>query len=248
MRVLIDLKPEAPAVGLALDEVLLEDARDGRGGTVRFWVNDRAVVIGRSQTLVDEVDTVAAARERVPVIRRISGGGAVVHYPGNLNISVVVGDGRRLGSVEQAFRGIGSALVRGLEAICVSASARGSGLYVADAKIGGAAQARRGSAALYHTTILVRRCPIPLERLLLALRPGYRPRGVPSQPHRITSLEDVIGRPTTLAEVVGVIRDELAAALAESGTVESQLDPAERRRAHSLAESKYERWAWTASR
>jgi len=248
MRIVIDLKTEVPAVGLALDEILLEDARDGREGTVRFWVNDRAVIIGRSQMLADEVDVEAAVRERVPMIRRISGGGAVVHYPGNLNMSLVVGDGRRLGSVEQAFHGIGSALVRGLKRICVPASARGSGLYVGDAKIGGAAQARRGSAALYHTTILVRRCPIPLERLLLALRSGYRPRGVASQPHRITSLEDVIGRPATLPEVVGAIRCELVSALTESAMAEAQLDPVERKRAQTLAQSKYKRWAWTASR
>ncbi len=70
----------SPSMNLALDEVLTTRVGDGRRNpTLRIWEwNESAVVIGSFQSLRNEVDPEGAARHGFDVVRRISGGGAMM--------------------------------------------------------------------------------------------------------------------------------------------------------------------------
>jgi len=242
MRILADLHPADPRFGLAVDEVLFQAAHDGELGSIRFWINDRAVVIGRSQRVADEVDLAFAARERIPVLRRMTGGGAVYHYPGNLNLSVALPrvPGRR--SVTDIFRFFGEAAAAALSP-WVTVACGGNALRIEGRKVGGAAQARRGDAVLYHTTLLLSPDVIPMDRLLLALRPGYAPKRVASRPSSTVTLEDVFGNPVSVEDVVESVRLELEHRLETTGSAGS-LTRAEHEQAELLVESKYGRDEW----
>ena len=243
IRVIRALSPSAPALGIALDEALLETAKREDVNVLRLWVNDRAVVIGRSQAARDEVDLEEAAKLGIPVIRRISGGGAVYHYPGNLNISLYLADGRRLGGVVDAFQRTGEAITSGLHKLGVSAKSAGNELLINGAKIGGAAQARRGRALLYHTTLLVHPDSIPMEQLLLALHSGYRPSGVPSRPRRTTSISEALGHDFRIEDTAEAIEAAILSSLGYAA-VEWKIDGAVMKRAKMLMRDKYttDRW------
>ena len=73
-------RPVSPRMNLALDEVLTARVGDGRRRpTLRLWEWDEsAVVIGSFQSLRNEVDPEGAARHGFDVVRRISGGGAML--------------------------------------------------------------------------------------------------------------------------------------------------------------------------
>jgi len=247
IRLIRDLEPSDPALGLALDEALLESVRAGGVDTVRLWVNGRAVVIGRSQEIEAEVDLEEAERLAIPVIRRISGGGAVYHHPGNLNVSLYLGDSRLIGGVEEAFRLIGGAIVAGLSELGIEAEPDGNRLICADKKIGGAAQARRGTALLYHTTLIVRPDPLPMERLLLALRPGYCTSAVPSHPFPTTSLSEIIEKGPSLADVGKAVAKGIAR-LIGGPAVEGGLSASETASARQLAVEKYGADRWNRQR
>ena len=238
MRLLTDLDPLDPRRGLATDEALLEAVRGGGADVVRLWVNGRAVVVGRSQSVADEVDLGFSTRDRIPVLRRISGGGTVYHYPGNLNVSVLLRDGRRIGSVRDAFRAFGEAIAAALGGLCPGIAANENDLLIGGAKVGGAAQARRGDALLYHTTLLVGPADVPMERLLLALRPGYRPRRVPSRSRKTVSLSEATGRELPTDRVAGILIPALYAAL-PGAPVEASLTAEEERRIRWLTTQKY---------
>jgi len=238
MRLLTDLDPLDPRRGLATDEALFETVRSGGEDAVRLWVNERAVVVGRSQPVADEVDLGFSARDRIPVLRRISGGGTVYHYPGNLNVSVLLRDGRRIGSVRDAFRAFGEAIAAALGGLCPGIAANENDLLIGGAKVGGAAQARRGDALLYHTTLLVGPADVPMERLLLALRPGYRPRRVPSRSRKTVSLSEATGRELPTDRVAGILIPALYAAL-PGAPVEASLTAEEERRIRWLTTQKY---------
>ncbi len=243
IRLISDLEPADPRVGLALEEALLESARLDGVAVLRVWVNDRAVVIGRGQAAEEEVDTEEADRLGIPVIRRISGGGAVYHHPGNLNVSLYLPDGRRLGGVSEAFRRLGGEISAGLRKFGIAAASVGNNLFLNGRKIGGAAQARRGNALLYHTTLLVRPDPIPMERLLRALRPGYRTPAVPSHPFPTASLSEMIGAELSLEEVADAAAGGIARACGKS-PIRGQVSEGERMRAEELVRKKYgtDRW------
>jgi len=247
IRLLLDLSSCEPAFGLALDEVLFESARLAGVSTLRAWVNDRAVVVGRSQSAAAEVDLERARALRVPVVRRISGGGTVVHYPGNLNLSLAVSDSRTLGGVEEAFARVGAVLVLGLGALGVAAEVDGNAILVVGRKVAGAAQARRSGAILYHTTLLVSRDREGLGDLLLAPRPGYRPSAVPSHPRPTTTLADAAGRRLRLRAVAKRLAPRLAAVLGEQ-PVRGRLTRDEVERARDVARMKYGSPEWNLSR
>ncbi len=243
IRIIRDLIPSPPAIGLALDETLLEFGRQRRTTTVRLWVNDRAVVIGRSQSFATEVDMEEADRRGIPVLRRISGGGTVYHHPGNLNVSVYTGAGQQWGGAATTFARFGEVIAAALREIGIAAVSSGNMLRLGAMKIGGAAQARRGTGLLYHTTILIHPDAVPMERLLRALHPDYRPSGVPSHPVPTASISEIIGtpqQPETIADAVSV---RLAAFLGAPPVV-TTASAEEMQAARELARRKYgnERW------
>ena len=72
-----------PLMNMALDEVLtLRVGKGIRQPTLRIWGwASKCIVIGRFQSVKNEVDEVAAAESGVEIVRRISGGGAMFIEP-----------------------------------------------------------------------------------------------------------------------------------------------------------------------
>ena len=100
----LDLKPRNPFLSLAIDEAacrfISRQPADGFCAGIRLWANPESVVLGR--TCIPE-HNLRLARSREPlmlshrkarwtestvVCRRASGGGTVLHGPGNLNYSL----------------------------------------------------------------------------------------------------------------------------------------------------------------
>ncbi len=199
MRILLDLSYRAPALNLALDEAILHEvARGVVPPTLRVWRNPRCVVVGRGQRIEDEADLAACERLRIPVLQRASGGGTVYHHPGNLNFSLFLpfsgpwtsvrgSQGRITGLLAQALR----------RRFGIEAEAREGAVLAGGVKVSGSAQLRR-RALLHHGTLLFAADGIAMETVLLALRPGYRPRGVPSQPAVVGDLSSLTGREVTI--------------------------------------------------
>src|SRR3989304_7070561 len=80
MRIL-DLSLPTPAENWALDEALLEEAEAAAQPleTLRFWEPQQyIVVVGRSSRIETEVHRDVCSELGIPILRRPSGGGAVV--------------------------------------------------------------------------------------------------------------------------------------------------------------------------
>ncbi|MBK5195477.1 MAG: lipoate--protein ligase family protein [Proteiniphilum sp.] len=54
-----------------------------------LYLNDQSVIIGSNQAVVNEVDLDFCIDNNIRIIRRLSGGGAVYHDPGNINYSFI---------------------------------------------------------------------------------------------------------------------------------------------------------------
>jgi len=210
MRLIADLSILSPTWGLAADEVLLEETRRSGAGGVRLWINDRAIIVGRAQAIEDEVDVALATREGVPYLRRLSGGGAVFHHPGNLNVTICVPESRSAGNVEQTFLHFGGRIAEGLREWAPGVKAEGNRLTVRGRKLAGAAQIRRSGAVLYHTTVLVDEEALPMAAFLLAHRPGYVATNVASRPERLTTLSTETRRTARMDDVSASIRRSLS--------------------------------------
>jgi lipoate-protein ligase A len=176
-----DVTLASVAEDLALDEALLIDSDEGRGpAVVRFWEpRDYAVVLGASRRLRDDVQIGACRADRVPILRRSSGGGTVVIGPGALNVAVVLPE-----TAAPGLSAVGAAQSYVVERIAGSiqragrpATVLGHGdLAIGDRKCGGSAQRRLKRWFLVHCSILYQ---FPIERIdrYLAIperQPAYR--------------------------------------------------------------------------
>ena len=150
--------PQRPMMNMALDEVLTE--RVGRGvrpPTLRIWAwTDPCVVLGRFQSVRNEVDEEAAARLGIQVVRRISGGGAMFIQPeGAITWSIYAPESLVAGmSFPESYAFLDAWVVGELRELGIDAWYAPLNDIVSSAgKIGGAAQARRHGAVLHHTTM-----------------------------------------------------------------------------------------------
>jgi len=97
---LLDLVLEDPYCNLALEEGLFLESELP---TLRVWENQKSVVIGRAQLAEYETDLEYCQRWSIPVVRRMSAGGAVFNGQGNLNWSFFVPrNGREPGAMSDA--------------------------------------------------------------------------------------------------------------------------------------------------
>jgi len=161
---------------LALDEALLEDAEASAEPreTLRLWEPaETGVIVGRSSKVRVEVHADACRREGVPILRRTSGGAAVVIGPGCLMYALVLSLQRRplLRAVREAHHFVLGALALALQPLVPEVRRRGiSELFLGNRKFSGNSMRVKRAHLLYHGTLLY---DFPVERIgrLLAMPP-----------------------------------------------------------------------------
>jgi lipoate---protein ligase len=185
--------PHPAHMHMALDEVLLESVRAGRRRpTLRLWEwIEPALVIGSHQSVMNEVDAVAARELGFVVTRRMSGGGTMLCEPGRtityslyLPESVVEGI-----TFRKSYALLDGWAVRAFGEMGVPASYREINDIISPrGKIAGAAQARRRGFVLHHTTIAHAMDADLLPRLIRIGRPAIAGSGVRSADKSVSPL------------------------------------------------------------
>jgi lipoate---protein ligase len=196
---LIPERPLPPAVNVALDEVLADHvAGETSTPVLRFWKwEEPAVVIGRCQSLSNEVDLAAAAEMGVRIVRRMTGGGAMFVRPhGAITYSLCLPEGALAGlTIRQSYEVCDAWAIRGLRDLGIDAHhVPVTDIACADGKIGGAAQARRRGVVLHHTTIAYDLDGGEMARVLRIGRPKLTEKTVASAQKRVSPLVRQTGR------------------------------------------------------
>jgi lipoate-protein ligase A len=167
---------------LAAEEWLLDHA-EGRGPILFLCVNSPCVVIGKNQNPWRECRLSLMEKEGVPLARRISGGGAVYHDAGNLNVGIIVP--RTEYREEKQYE----LIFQALEQFGITASKlRKNSLAVDGKKISGQAFSFRGQHVLHHGTLLVSSDFDRLGRYLGSEICGIETKAVVSVPAEVANL------------------------------------------------------------
>jgi len=131
---------------LAAEEYLLKNFSED---IFMLWQNEPAVVIGKYQNIRAETDIEYARQKRIRLARRYSGGGAVYHDMGNLNLTFIENSNQIRSSV------FTESIIRFLEHYGLHArSDERQGLTIDGLKISGSAQAIHKQRMLHHATLL----------------------------------------------------------------------------------------------
>jgi lipoate-protein ligase A len=258
---LLDDGPNDGAWNMAADEAVAEAV--GRGEvlpTLRFYGWERPTIsLGALQRFPGGVDLAACRQHEVPLVRRISGGRAVLHAA-ELTYSVSVPrTGLWRGPVPAVFRYLCEGLVAGLARLGIHTAlgdaapprdgpAPGACFLIRQApailaggrKLVGSAQYRSDRAVLQQGSLLLDFDPA----LHLALFPSW-PRQHPAA--GICSVRALLGRIPSRAELVGALHEGWQARFGPVGAREVLTAP-EGALAASLVRGRYGTEAWTRRR
>jgi lipoate---protein ligase len=243
---LIHTAPQAPALHMALDEVLTHEVGAGlRPPTLRIWEwAGPAVVIGRFQSLRNEVDAEAARRHGIEVVRRVSGGGAMFIEPGNTITYSICAPLSLIKdmSFQDAYAYMDAWVIEALGQLGIKAWYQPlNDITSAGGKIAGAAQAHRGGAVLHHVTMAY---DIDATKMLEVLRIGREKlsdKGTQSAAKRVDPLRSQTGLPRA-----AVIERMIATFRKLHGLTADSLRADELAQSQALAQSKFSSAAWTA--
>jgi lipoate---protein ligase len=193
----LELTLPTPAENVALDEALLDWVEDQAPDTeiLRIWESaEPMVVAGRSTRIAQEIDSAECRRRGIPVIRRSSGGAAILAGPGCLMYAVVLSYKMRpeLRDISRAHELVLGRILSGLRTVLPPGSdieKAGTSDLVLSAKPNSRARKFSGNSlrvkrthCLYHGTLLY---DLDLELISSCLRlPPRRPEYRASRSHQ----------------------------------------------------------------
>ena len=235
---ILNLTTTDPAWNLAAEQYVFDSLPRDRS-YLMLWQNDNAVIIGKYQNALAEINKPYVDAHGIRVVRRLSGGGAVYHDLGNLNFTYIT-DAGDLETLD--LRRFCLPIVKALSALGVQAEVNGrNDITIGGKKFSGNAQYLRGGRIMHHGTLLF---DSNLEIVSQALRVDeekIRAKGLRSVRSRVTNIRPCLPQDRTLAEFRQLLIE--AFAREENGELlslsEQDLDAIE-----ALRESRYARWDW----
>ncbi|GIW93088.1 MAG: lipoate--protein ligase A [Pirellulaceae bacterium] len=234
---ILELTLDNPAANVALDEALLDAAEAGEledDEVLRLWESPNyLIVVGRSSCIAKEIDLEATQKKGVPILRRCSGGAAIVAGPGCLMYAVVLSYNNRpqlhdLGIAHQFVLGrLAAAVEKQLPNVSICGT---SDLAWRGRKFSGNSMRCKRHHLLYHGTILYN-MDISLIESLLRMPPRQ-----PDYRRQRTHDEFVTNVPLNI--------DQLRRDLCVVWRIDAHLENWPRQRTSELVEQQYGRPEW----
>ncbi len=246
MTVIINNRTD-PYFNLAAEEALFTLSHEG---IVIVWRNSPAVVIGRNQNAYAEIRRAYAEENGIKLVRRLTGGGAVFHDYGNVNISFITDDSGEGADYAEAA----APIVELLHSLGIKAKAGGRNDVTVDgAKISGFAACVYTPKGVEQAKLL-RHCTLLWDADLSHLEGVLRPddgklisKGIPSVRARVGNLRDMLATSgSAFAQMssddffnytVNFLTSYYNCHVREMSGDETTL-------AEKLADEKYSRWEW----
>jgi lipoate-protein ligase A len=206
-----------------------------------LWQNRKAIVVGKHQNTIEEINTTYVKEHDIQVVRRLSGGGTVYHDLGNLNYSLMA----NMDKIKQDIQFLTQPIVKALRmaGLDVYFSDRND-LLVDGRKISGSAQYIKGRRILHHGTLLFQSDLDAISRALKAGDDRIESRSIKSVRSRVTNIRDHLP-----ALTIPVFKANLQRVLAQEAALQSyQLTQADRDAISNLRDERYSTWAWNYGR
>jgi lipoate-protein ligase A len=230
-----------PAFNLAAEEWLLRHTRED---VFMLWRNAKAVIVGRNQNTISEINEAFVRKNGVSVIRRLTGGGAVFHDLGNINFTIIAlnNDTETLD-----FQRFAKPVLAALQSMGIPCSFNGrNDLVIEDRKFSGNAQHLWKGRVLHHGTLLYASKMEDLSGALKIHPEKYRDKAVKSVRARVTNIASHLPESMEITEFMGRLMARMAGE--EGVRVENALSGEEILAVNELAKEKYRSWDWNYGR
>lgn len=226
-----------PYFNIATDEYIFKHLKED---CFMLWRNDNAIIVGKHQNTLAEINVDYVKEKGIKVVRRLSGGGAVYHDLGNLNFSFTH-TGENTEMVD--FKKYTQPIIDVLQELGVNAKFEGrNDLTIDGKKFSGNAEHVFKNKVLHHGTILYSSEMRDVSGALKINPLKYKDRAVKSIPKRVTNVSDHLKEPLTLEDFTNKLMDHILLNYPNCKRYEfSEEDLA---KIQAIRDEKYATWDW----
>ncbi|KNZ42699.1 lipoate--protein ligase [Acetobacterium bakii] len=238
----IDQKETDPRINLAFEEYVFNQM-DKNESYFLLWQNDNAVIVGKHQNTIEEVNQEYVKTNDIKVVRRLSGGGAVYHDLGNLNFTFIVNDN---GKQPFDFKSFTQPLVDALKSLGVNAEFNSRNDIAIDGKkFSGNSQYAKHGRILHHGTILFDSKLSTIQSALKVKKDKIESKGIKSIKSRVTNISEYLDQDYSLADFKKAL---LAFMFKDEDLQEIFLNEKDLAAIEKLKNEKYDTWEWNYGR
>lgn len=208
---------------------------------VFLWINGPAIIVGKNQNTIEEINSDYTKENDIKIVRRITGGGAVYHDLGNLNFSIIQNVD---GVAKIDFGKINIPIVKSLEKLGIMAELSGRNDITLDGKkFSGIAQSVHKKRVLNHGTILFDTDLTVLSNALNVKQDKIESKGVKSVKSRVTNIRPYLTDDVDILTFKGLLLNNIF----DYGGLKPEeyiLSQEQKEEIDKLYDEKYSTWDW----
>lgn len=226
-----------PYFNLAAEEYVLKHFEQD---CFMLWRNAPAIIVGKHQNTLAEINLDYVEQKEIKVVRRLSGGGAVFHDLGNLNFTFVA-TGEKHELVD--FQKFTLPILEVLQKMDIEAKFEGrNDLTIEGRKFSGNAEHVYKNRVLHHGTLLFSSEMSELTAALNVDPSKFSDKAIKSVRSRVTNIEEHLKSPLTVLE----FRDLIMKHIIETtpGAEVYVFDGEDVKAIEKLRDEKYSTWDW----
>lgn len=226
-----------PYLNIATDEYLFRHIKED---CFMLWRNDNAIIVGKHQNTLSEINLEYVKARGIKVVRRLSGGGAVYHDLGNLNFTFTqTGESDALVDFERYTRPI----IDVLRNLGADAKFEGRNDITIDGKkISGNAEHVFKNKIMHHGTLLFSSEMKDISGALKINPLKYQDRAIKSVPKRVTNISDHLREKISLDEFTDRIMAHITSSFKDA--VMYEFTEADKAKIRQIRDEKYATWDW----
>ncbi|HEN0371350.1 TPA: lipoate--protein ligase [Streptococcus agalactiae] len=206
-----------------------------------LWINEPAIIIGRHQNTIQEINKEFIGKNGIHVVRRLSGGGAVYHDLNNLNYTIISNNTQE-GAFD--FQTFSKPVIDTLAKLGVKAEFTGrNDLEINGQKFAGNAQAYYKGRMMHHGCLLFDVDMSVLGQALKVSKDKIESKGIKSVRARVTNIVDHLSDKITVQEFSDAILAQMKEEYPEMD--EYVLSDAELSEIQAMRDNQFATWDWT---
>ncbi len=204
-----------------------------------IYQNQPSVIVGKHQNAVKEVNQKFIFTNKLPVIRRITGGGTVYHDLGNINFSFIL-NGEKGKLID--FKRYTQPIVDFLQQIGIDATlGERNNIFIHSLKISGNAEHVFKKRVLHHGTLLFNSNLEDLEKSIKTDQSDYNDKSVKSVKSNVTNIQNHLSQSIPIQKFI----QQLMSYIKELyGCKNYKININDELNIQKFIDEKYSKWEW----